>query len=68
MEKIVGLCVQFGDIEDNYQVYRTHFPEMLDFDPVRAVYEWAKGKVSIGWSLLFGSPLMHIDPSRVFWR
>ncbi|XP_046914477.2 superkiller complex protein 2 [Dermatophagoides farinae] len=46
IKKIVQICIKFGraenerGIEDN----DTHYLDQLNLDPVRAVYEWAKGQ------------------------
>jgi len=43
----------FGHIEYEMGVEEcaTHFLDILNFDTVRAVYEWAKGKVGLYYSV-----------------
>ena len=47
-EKIMSIGVFFGEIEYEHGVEQstTHFIETLNFESIRAVYEWAKGEVS----------------------
>ena len=46
-ENIKSIGLNFGQIEYEMQIEDsvTHFLDVLNFDAIRAVYEWAKGQV-----------------------
>ncbi|OTF79363.1 helicase SKI2W-like protein, partial [Euroglyphus maynei] len=46
IKKVVQICIKFGRAENErgFEESHTHYLDQLNLDPVRAVYEWAKGQ------------------------